>query len=134
MIINDKKKEISKNNKLNKVTIHGILCATSTVNNLILTYTDLLGNPLYWYSCGRIPNIQKGSRSNYFIILETIEKFSLYLESKNIKNIHIKVKGFGLIRKTLLKALKKTNLQVFNFYNVTLLPHNGCRPKKYRRI
>ena len=59
MIKNNKKKIFSKNNKLNNVNIHGILCATATINNLILTYTDLLGRPLYWYSCGRIPNIHK---------------------------------------------------------------------------
>ena len=96
MIINDKKKEISKNNKLNKVTIHGILCATSTVNNLILTYTDLLGNPLYWYSCGRIPNIQKGSRSNYFIILETIESRGPALRTR--------ATGLGLAHHTITSA------------------------------
>lgn len=114
--------------------INGILHIKASLNNVILTYTDLMGKPIYWYSCGRIPNIKKGSRSNYFIILETIKSFGLFLRSKNIIKIVIKFNGFGLIKKTLFKALKQTKLKVVSIHNITPLPHNGCRLKKYRRL
>ena len=121
-------------NYLNEPLINGVLSIKASLNNVILTYTDLLGNPIYWYSCGRIANVKKGSRSNFFIILETIVNFGLFLKSKRVKKISIKFNGFGLVRKTLLKGLRKTKLKVIAIHNITPLPHNGCRLKKFRRL
>lgn len=128
------KYRIRKNKRKEKnVSIDGILNIHATLNNVIFTYTDLLGKPLYWYSCGCLPNIKKGLRSKYLTIIDAVEFFGKKLHSKKIKNIYIKFKGVGLIRKTLLKGLKNTKVNVKKIYNVTPVPHNGCRPKKYRR-
>jgi len=117
-----------------KVEIDGVLNIKASLNNVIFTYSSLLGDTKYSTSCGQNKDGKKGSRSDYFVILETITNFSLFLSKQNIKNIYIKLNGNGLIRKTLLKGLTKSKLNIHKLYNTTPIPHNGCRLKKYRRI
>lgn len=118
----------------NIILVDGILNIHSTLNNVIFTYTSLNGKVLYWYSCGSIVNLKKGLRSKYLTILDALVVFSKILLKKNINYIYIKFKGVGLIRKTLLKGLKTTNLKVLKIFNTTPVPHNGCRVKKYKRV
>jgi small subunit ribosomal protein S11 len=134
MSINTKK--IIKKKKTKLKDVQGILNISSTFNNVIFTYTDMLGKPLYWYSCGCLPNIKKkkGLRSKYLTILEAITTFSNKLKNNNVKTIIIKLNGVGLLRKTLFKGLKSYKFTVYKIYNKTSVPHNGCRPKKYRRL
>jgi len=136
--IKTKKKEYifvrKKKTRLLIPAVHGILNVSSTLNNVILTYSTLLGKPLYWFSCGRLPNIQKGERSNYFMILDTLKKFIIFLKMKKIKKIYIKFHGLGLIRKTVVRSFKGLRFKIFKLYDLTSKPHNGCKTRKYKRV
>jgi small subunit ribosomal protein S11 len=127
-------KNLKKKKNYIYIQIDGILNITTSLNNIILNYSDLFGKPKYWFSCGQIPNIQKGNRSNYFIILEMFKKFSDFLILKSVKNIYIKLKGTSLIKKKLFNGLKTSNLNIIKIFNITPISHNGCKKKKYRRI
>jgi small subunit ribosomal protein S11 len=128
-----KRKKKPKILKTKIVYIKGFLNLTYTLNNTLMVYTDLTGKTLYSYSCGRLPNVKKSNRSNYYNILNAINKFSSFLYKKNIKHIYLKLNGIGLTRKTLIKSIKKSKLKIYKIYNLTSKPHNGCKPKKYRR-
>jgi len=126
------KKKIKKKIKIR--IIHGILNISSSLNNVILTYSTLSGRPLFWLSCGCLPNIQKGQRSNFFVILDTLKKFLLFLKTKKVKKIYVKFKGTGLIRKTFLRSLQGLKFKIYKIYDITPKPHNGCKSRKYKRV
>lgn len=114
----------------------GWLKITSSLNNLILTFTDLNGNVKYSLSSGQKTNGKKGARSNYFVMLNTITAFCdmISKKEKNPKKINVSFKGHNLIEKLFTKGLKKKSIEIGMLYNTTSIPHNGCRLKKYRRI
>ena len=116
------------------VDLCGILIINSGANNISFTFTNFKYEVIYPYSCGRLENIKKSNRSNYFMMLETITSFLKFLESKGVSKIQVNLKGSSLIKKVLIKGLLSSTIRVLNFNALNSVSHNGCRPKKYRRI
>lgn len=122
-----KKKKIRKN--VVKAQAH----IKSTFNNTIITITDLNGDALCWDSGGTIG--YKGSRkSTPFAAQKAAEKCSEKAKKFGIKEVEVQVKGPGAGRESAIRALQAGGLEIKGIEDVTPLPHNGCRPRKKRRV
>lgn len=102
-------------------------------NNTIITITDSEGNALFASSAGKAGF--KGSRkSTPYAATKAAETIADAAAKAGLKEVAVFVKGPGAGRVTSIKALKTAGLRVTAISDVTPIPHNGCRPKKKRRI
>ena len=105
----------------------------STFNNTIITITDTQGNTLSWESAGSIGF--KGSRkSTPFAAQRAAEAAAKKAQEQGVKKVEVFVKGPGSGRETAIRSLQAAGLEVGTINDVTTIPHNGCRPKKRRRV
>ena len=106
----------------------------STFNNTIVSITDPQGNVISWKSAGQVGF--KGSRkSTPFaaqMAAETAAKAAV--ENYGLKTVEVFVKGPGSGRETAIRSLQAAGLEVSSIQDKTPIPHNGCRPKKRRRV
>ena len=104
----------------------------STVNNTIVTLTDVHGNAISWASSGQLGF--KGSRkSTPFASQMAAETAAKAAMEHGLKSVEVFVKGPGSGREAAIRALQATGLEVTMIKDVTPIPHNGCRPPKRRR-
>ncbi len=119
--------------KEKKVVPHGILYIHSTFNNTIVTIADKSGNVLAWSSGGIIGF--KGSRkSTPFAAQLAAEKVLKEAENFGVQTLDIRVKGPGAGRESAIRSVGSTRMKVKSIKDTTPIPHNGCRPKKKRRV
>jgi small subunit ribosomal protein S11 len=128
-----KKKKIKKN--VTKAIAH----IKATFNNTIITITDLNGDTLCWDSAGTIG--YKGSRkSTPFAAQKAAEKCAEKAAKFGVREVDVRVKGPGSGRESAIRSLqakvdvKGFGLEVKSIEDITPLPHNGCRPRKKRRV
>lgn len=129
-----KKKVIKRTKKKEKkVVSHGILNIHSTFNNTVISISDKSGNVLTWCSGGVVGF--KGSRkSTPFAAQMAAEKVLKDAEVYGIQTLDIRVKGPGAGRESAIRSVGSTRFKVKSIKDVTPIPHNGCRPKKKRRV
>jgi small subunit ribosomal protein S11 len=126
-----KRKQVKK--KVKKNIQNGVVHIQSTFNNTIVTITDPQGNVLSWSSSGL--NGFKGSRkSTPFAAQMASEDAVKKAMDHGLRNVEVYVKGPGPGRESALKALQSAGLSVVMIKDVTPIPHNGCKPKKRRRV
>ncbi|HPP54306.1 MAG TPA: 30S ribosomal protein S11 [Thermoguttaceae bacterium] len=122
-----KKRKIRRN-----VTV-GIVYIQTTFNNTIVTITDMKGDTLCWSSAGTCGF--KGSRkSTPFAGQMAAQQAADKAMKFGLKEVDVKVKGPGSGRESAITALQTAGLTIKSIEDVTPLPHNGCRPKKRRRV
>ncbi len=119
--------------KEKRVVPHGVAHILATFNNTLITIADPEGNVVAWSSAGRIGF--KGSRKG--------TPFAAQVAGRNVghsakdvgmRTIDVEVKGPGGGRESAVRALASTGLSVKSIKDVTPIPHNGCRPRKRRRV
>ncbi len=111
----------------------GIAHIKSTFNNTLVTITDVNGETLCWDSAGTIGF--KGSRkSTPFAAQRAAEKCATTAKKFGIVELEVRVKGAGGGRESAITALQAAGMRISSIEDVTPLPHNGCRPKKRRRV
>jgi len=111
----------------------GILCVFSSYNNTILTLTDPLGNVIYWTSAGRLGF--KGTKKGTPFAASKVAEAMIYAINKlKINRIKVLVKGVGSGRESAIRSLAGRNFDIVSMKDITPIPHNGCRPKKPRRV
>ncbi|RAP29784.1 30S ribosomal protein S11 [Candidatus Marinamargulisbacteria bacterium SCGC AG-343-D04] len=112
----------------------GIAHIKSTFNNTIVSITDEQGNVISWYSTGMVgfKGTKKGTPFAAQLASESAAKKAV--ETVGMKVVHVLVKGPGSGRETAIRALQAAGLEVDSIKDVTPIPHNGCRPKKRRRV
>jgi len=119
--------------KIKKQVPHGIAHIKSTFNNTIVTITDLEGNTLVWSSAGA--KGFKGSRkSTPFAATQAARDCAKAALDMGMRKIDIYTKGPGSGREASIRAIMSSGLEVGVVKDVTPVPHNGCRPKKRRRV
>jgi small subunit ribosomal protein S11 len=112
---------------------HGQAHIKSTFNNTIVTITDLEGNTLSWASAGNVGF--KGSRkSTPFAAQLAAEAAASRAQEHGLVKVDVFVKGPGSGRETAIRSLAATGLEILGIQDVTPVPHNGCRPRKRRRV
>jgi small subunit ribosomal protein S11 len=111
----------------------GIAHIKATFNNTLITITDVNGEALCWDSAGTIGF--KGSRkSTPFAAQRAAEKCANTAKKFGIVELEVRVKGAGSGRESAITALQAAGMRISSIEDVTPLPHNGCRPKKRRRV
>ncbi len=119
--------------KVRKNISKGIAYIKATFNNTIVTITDLQGNCICWDSAGSIG--YKGSRkSTPFAAQRAAESCASKAKKHGINEVEVRVKGPGSGRESAIRSLKASGVEIRSIEDVTPLPHNGCRPKKKRRV
>ena len=119
--------------KEKKNVAHGHAHIKSTFNNTIVSITDPIGNVISWASSGQVGF--KGSRkSTPFAAQMAAEAAARRAMEHGMRKVDVFVKGPGSGRETAIRSLTNTGIEVAGIKDVTPIPHNGCRPKKRRRV
>jgi small subunit ribosomal protein S11 len=119
--------------KEGKGVTHGIACIQATFNNTIVTITDTAGNVITWSSAGSVGF--KGSRkSTPFAAQMAAEQAAQKAIGNGMKEVKVYVKGPGAGREAAIRSLQAAGLEITAIKDVTPIPHNGCRPRKRRRV
>jgi small subunit ribosomal protein S11 len=119
--------------KVKKLVPKAVCHIQSTFNNTIITISDPGGDTLCWASAGTIG--YKGSRkSTPFAAQKAAESAAEKAQKFGVREVEVKVKGPGAGRESAIRALQASGLDVRVIEDVTPLPHNGCRPRKKRRV
>lgn len=112
---------------------HGHAHIKSTFNNTIVAITDPDGNAISWASAGNVGF--KGSRkSTPFAAQLAAEAASKRAQEHGVRKVDVFVKGPGSGRETAIRSLQASGLEVVGITDMTPVPHNGCRPRKRRRV
>ena len=119
--------------KEKKNIAHGQAHIKSTFNNTIVSITDPQGNVISWASAGHVGF--KGSRkSTPFAAQMAAENCARKAQEHGMKKVDVFVKGPGSGRETAIRSLAATGLEIVGIQDVIPVPHNGCRPRKRRRV
>ena len=111
----------------------GIANILATFNNTQVSITDMQGNVIGWSSAGRVGF--KGSRkSTAFAAQQVAQDAARQAMSHGMREVEIRVKGPGSGRESAIRALQAIGLEISTIKDCTPIPHNGCRPRKKRRV
>ena len=111
----------------------GLVHIQSTFNNTIVTITNMTGDTIAWASSGS--SGFKGARKGTPFAAQTAaEKAALEALSNGIKTVEILIKGQGSGRETAIRSIEGAGLEILSIQDITPVPHNGCRPRKRRRV
>lgn len=123
----------AKKKKIKKNVIKAVAHVKATFNNTLIVVTDLNGDALCWDSGGTIG--YKGSRkSTPFAAQKAAEKCAEKAKKFGVREMEVRVKGPGAGRESAIRALQSSGMEIKGIEDVTPLPHNGCRPRKKRRV
>jgi small subunit ribosomal protein S11 len=129
-----KGKKTKTRKKEKKVVPVGKAFIQATYNNTIITLTDMQGNVISWASSGGAGF--KGSRKSTPFAAQTAAKTAAQnaIDNAGLQTVEVFVKGPGIGREAAVRSLFQSGLNVTKIKDVTPVPHNGCRPKKRRRV
>jgi small subunit ribosomal protein S11 len=119
--------------KLKRNVAKAIVHVQSTFNNTIVTVTDANGDTLCWGSAGTI-GYTGSKKSTPFAAQRAAEQAAAAALKFGVKEVDVRVNGPGSGRESAVRALQASGLRVLTIEDVTPLPHNGCRPRKRRRV
>lgn len=128
------KKTTKTKKRVKRTVINGIVHISSTFNNTIVTITDTAGNAIASASSG-MANFKGSKKSTPFaaqIAAETAARKAI--TNCGMQEVEIRVSGPGAGRETATRAIQLAGLRIRAIADVTPLAHNGCRPKKPRRV
>lgn len=129
----EKKTAVKKHKKIFRKLTHGRIFVHATFNNTIVTVCDLKGEVLCWSSSGTVGF--KGSRkSTPFAASVAAKEAVKKARAHGIKDVDINVKGPGAGKESAVRSIKTEGLNILSITDLTPTPHNGCRPKKRRRV
>ena len=119
--------------KKSKNVHSGIATILATFNNTHVSLTDKQGNLIAWSTAGK--NGFRGSRkSTSYAAQKVAQDAARRAMAHGLKEIEVRVKGPGSGRESAIRALQAVGLEITSIRDVTPIPHNGCRPKKRRRV
>lgn len=119
--------------KVKKTVYEGTVKIQATFNNTIVTITDLQGNTVSWASAGGL-GFKGAKKSTPYAAQTTAETAAKKAMDYGLRSVHVYVKGPGVGRESAVRSLGALGLQVRSIRDVTPVPHNGCRPRKTRRV
>ncbi len=119
--------------KTKKNVYEGNVYVQATFNNTIVTITDLQGNAVSWASAGGL-GFRGAKKSTPYAAQTTAETAAKKAMDYGLRDVHVYVKGPGVGRESAIRSLGNLGLTVKSIRDVTPIPHNGCRPRKSRRV
>ena len=111
----------------------GLANILASFNNTVVTITDLKGNVIAWSSAGKC-NFRGSRKSTAYAAQVVAQDAARNAMSHGLKDVQIRVCGPGLGRDSAIRALQAIGLEITSIIDVTPVPHNGCRPRKRRRV
>jgi small subunit ribosomal protein S11 len=128
-------KALNKEPKVSKAVAvkEGKVYIFSSYNNTIVTLTDTVGNVLASKSAGKL-GFKGSKKSTPFAASKVAETLGAVAEKIGIKKIQIVIKGIGSGRESALRSIANQGFEISSIKDVTPVPHNGCRPRKPRRL
>ena len=123
----------SKKKKEKRSVFEGKVYIQATFNNTIVTVTDLSGNSISWASAGSL-GFRGAKKSTPYAAQTTAETAARKAMDAGLKEVHVLVKGPGIGRESAIRSLGALGLWVKSIKDITPIPHNGCRPRKSRRV
>ncbi|MGN1163669.1 MAG: 30S ribosomal protein S11 [Candidatus Ornithospirochaeta sp.] len=119
--------------KVKKTVLEGNVYIQATFNNTIITFTDLAGNAISWASAGGL-GFRGAKKSTPYAAQTTCETAGKKAIDSGLREVNVFVKGPGVGRESAIRTLGVLGLKVRSIRDVTPIPHNGCRPRKTRRV
>ena len=129
-----KRKKEFKKKRERRIVPHGIVHIRASFNNTLIAITDLEGKVLSWSSAGSVGF--KGSRKGtpYAAQQATVTAAGTARDQYGMKTVEVRVKGPGSGRESAIRALQAIGMEISTIKDMTPVPHNGCRPRKKRRV
>jgi len=124
---------VAKKGKVRKNVIRGIAHIKATQNNTLVTITDMNGETLAWDSAGTI-GFKGARKSTPFAATRAGETAGGKVRKMGMSELEIRLKGSGAGRESAVNGLTSAGLRVTAIEDHTPVPHNGCRPRKRRRV
>lgn len=122
-----------KEEKANVGSIRGVAHIQATFNNTLISITDRNGDTIAWASAGSI-GFKGSKKSTPFAAQLASGAAAKKALARGVKEVEVYVKGPGSGRESAIRALQSTGLSISVIKDVTPIPHNGCRPRKRRRV
>jgi small subunit ribosomal protein S11 len=119
--------------KVKKNIPHAVAHIKATFNNTIITISDKEGKVISWASGGTV-GFKGARKSTPFASQLAAENAAKKAMDNGVKSIEVMVKGPGSGREAAIRSLQAVGLEITIIKDVTPIPHNGCRPKKRRRV
>ena len=132
MAKNEKKTSDKKKSKKNYGQ-NGVVHIKSSFNNTIVTISDVSGNAVSWSSSGSM-GFRGSKKSTPYAAQIATDAAGKKAYDNGLRKLDVLMKGPGSGRESALRALQNIGFIINNIKDVTPLPHNGCRPKKKRRV
>ncbi|MEL7432021.1 MAG: 30S ribosomal protein S11 [Chlamydiota bacterium] len=111
----------------------GTVHVKATFNNTIITITDPSGNVLAWSSSGK-NNFSGSKKSSAFAATVAAQSAAKVAQTMGLKECEVNLKGAGLGRESAVRGILMAGLNITTVRDKTPVPHNGCRPRKRRRV
>ena len=111
----------------------GVAHVNASFNNTMITIADMQGNTISWSSSG-VMGFKGSSKSTPYAAQVAAEDAAKKAQEHGMKTLEVEVRGPGSGRESALRALQAAGFNVTSIRDVTSIPHNGCRPRKRRRV
>jgi small subunit ribosomal protein S11 len=111
----------------------GVAHVNATFNNTMITITDAQGNTISWSSSG-MQGFKGSRKSTPYAAQVAAEDAGRKAMEHGMRTLEVEVKGPGAGRESALRALQAVGFSITSIRDVTPIPHNGCRPRKRRRV
>ena len=127
------KKQTTRKKKIKRAYTKGVAHIHATFNNTIVTITDEQGNAIAWSSSG-VLGFKGAKKSTPYAAQLAAEAAAKKAMDYGLRAVNVFVKGPGVGRESAIRVLANLGLTVMSMKDITPIPHNGCRPKKTRRV
>nr|YP_008965234.1 ribosomal protein S11 [Calocedrus formosana]YP_009758715.1 ribosomal protein S11 [Calocedrus rupestris]AQM38924.1 ribosomal protein S11 [Calocedrus macrolepis]AQM38855.1 ribosomal protein S11 [Calocedrus formosana]QIN90533.1 ribosomal protein S11 [Calocedrus rupestris]BAN16955.1 ribosomal protein S11 [Calocedrus formosana]BAO19918.1 ribosomal protein S11 [Calocedrus formosana] len=114
--------------------LKGVICIRTSFRNTIVTVTDTQGQAVSWSSAGACGFKGTKRRSPFAAQIATENVVHTLVNQGLLKEAEVMLRGNGPGKEPALRAISKSGIKINNIYEVTSVPHNGCRPPKRRRV
>jgi small subunit ribosomal protein S11 len=111
----------------------GVAHVNASFNNTMVTIADMQGNTISWSSSG-VMGFKGSRKSTPYAAQVAAEDAAKKAQEHGMKTLEVEVRGPGSGRESALRALQAAGFNVTSIRDVTTIPHNGCRPRKRRRV
>jgi|GEM_PF-34753 len=122
-----------KKKKIRRQILKGRAYIKSTYNNTIVTMTDMHGNVLAWSTAGNL-GFKGAKKATSYAASQVVNDVEMKVQKYGLKELDVFVKGVGTGREAAIRALAQKGFSLNMIKDITPIPHNGCRPRKPRRV
>ena len=130
---NQKKSNVKTRKKVTKNIPSGLVFVKATFNNTIVSITDLAGNVVSWASAGKV-NFSGSRKSSAYAATVAAQNAAKAAMTFGMKDVEVNLSGPGAGRESAVRGLQSAGLAITIIRDKTPVPHNGCRPRKRRRV